>query len=53
MRIKAFADGFDIYCASASKMFNIPVEKTESMEVTEHEARLLNWPLAIMDPLEH
>ena len=26
-RIKAFADGLDIYCASASKMFNVPVEK--------------------------
>jgi DNA polymerase len=26
-RIKAFGDGEDIYCASASKMFGVPVEK--------------------------
>ena len=26
-RIQAFADGEDIYCASASKMFGVPVEK--------------------------
>ena len=26
-RMKAFSDGADIYCASASKMFGVPVEK--------------------------
>lgn len=26
-RLKAFADGGDIYCASASQMFHVPVEK--------------------------
>ena len=26
-RTKVFANGGDIYCASASQMFNVPVEK--------------------------
>ena len=45
-RLKAFADGEDIYCSSASQMFKVPVVKGGTILPCARKGRLLNWPSA-------
>lgn len=46
-RQDVFAKGGDIYCASASQMFKVPVENTVSMATSVKKVRLQNLPLAM------
>ena len=46
-RQDVFVKGGDIYCASASQMFMVPVENTVSMDISVKKARLQNLPLAM------
>lgn len=43
-RSKVFAEGKDIYCASASQMFGVPVENTGSTTISDRRAKSRNSP---------
>lgn len=45
-RLKVFEEGGDIYCASASQMFKVPVVKMEKTVICVKKGRSPNWPLA-------
>ena len=49
-RFKVFAEGKDIYCASASQMFGVPVEKHGVNSHLRQKVKLQNWYLATADP---
>ena len=42
-RSKVFAEGKDIYCASASQMFGVPVESMGSTVIFVRRAKSQNW----------
>lgn len=42
-RSKVFAEGGDIYCASASQMFGVPVEKHGQNSHLRQKAKSRNW----------
>ena len=60
-RLKVFEDGGDIYCASASQMFHVPVEKhgvnghlrrsMASMDISGRKENRLNWLVLRRDSL--
>ena len=45
-RQKVFEQGGDIYCASASQMFKVPVEKHGINGHLRQKVKSLNWPSA-------
>ena len=52
-RQEVFAQGGDIYCASASQMFHVPVVKHASTVIYGRKARLPNWLSATAVPWAH
>ena len=52
-RMEVFANGGDIYCASASQMFHVPVEKNGINGHLRQKGKSLNSPWVMAAPLAH
>jgi DNA polymerase len=52
-RIDVFQNGGDIYCASASQMFNVPVEKHGVNGHLRQKGKIAELALGTVDLLEH
>ena len=48
-RLKVFSENSDIYCASASAMFHVPVENTGRTPISNRKAKSPSWPLDMAD----